>query len=169
VGIVDVAPETMRAGLIEMADFARATEPLERFEDFLERAMRFMPHRSEAHLRYSLTHSLKRTADGHYTWKQDQRPRPMVARSPGEQEADRQRLAEALWRDVHAVRCPALLFRGAQSKILAHDVAERMVKEMRDGHLVVIPRATHNVHSDNPADFAYALDAFLSDALRRAL
>jgi pimeloyl-ACP methyl ester carboxylesterase len=36
---------------------------------------------------------------------------------------------------------------------------------MHSANLVVIPRATHNVHSDNPADFAAALDAFLSKVL----
>ena len=38
----------------------------------------------------------------------------------------------------------------------------RAVKSMRDARQVVIPRATHNVHSDNPGDFARALDDFLS-------
>jgi pimeloyl-ACP methyl ester carboxylesterase len=155
-GIVDVAPETMQEGHLEMEQFARATETLSRFEDFLERAMRFMPHRSEAHLRYSLTHSLKRT-DGGYTWKQDSRPRPGPALSPEAQVARR----EALWSDVRAIRTRTLLFRGAESKILAHHVAERMVKSMHDARLVVIPRATHNVHSDNPGDFARELDTFL--------
>ena len=156
-GIVDVAPETMREGEVEMSQFAQATETLERFEDFLDRARRFMPHRPEAHLRYSLTHSLKRTPGG-YTWKQDHRPRPGAQPSP-EQRAERR---ERLWRDVRAIATPTLLFRGAESKILAHEVAERMVKSMPDARLVVIPRATHNVHSDNPVDFARELDAFLS-------
>src|SRR5918998_644384 len=44
VGIVDVAPETMREGQIEMEQFRAATETLARFDDFLDRAMRFMPH-----------------------------------------------------------------------------------------------------------------------------
>jgi pimeloyl-ACP methyl ester carboxylesterase len=34
---------------------------------------------------------------------------------------------------------------------------------MPNARLVVIPRATHNVHSDNPGDFAVALDAFLTE------
>jgi len=155
-GIVDVAPETMREGEVEMSQFAQATETLERFEDFVDRARHFMPHRPEAHLRYSLTHSLKRTPRG-YTWKQDHRPRPSAQPSP-EQRAERR---EELWRDVRAIRTPTLLFRGAESKILAHDTAERMVKSMSDARLVVIPRATHNVHSDNPVDFARELESFL--------
>ena len=51
------------------------------------------------------------------------------------------------------------------SKILALDVAEKTVAAMQDARLVVIPRATHNVHSDNPADFARELDTFLTEVL----
>ncbi len=160
-GIVDVAPEVMRDGILEMEQFRRATETLDSFEAFLERSKAFMPHRAEAQLRYSLTHSLKRTADGRYTWKQDHRPRRPSAGSAEEMQAETTSVAN----DVRAIRVPTLLFRGAESKILAQDAAERMVKSMHDARLVVIPRATHNVHSDNPADWARSLDAFLASTL----
>ncbi|MSQ29554.1 MAG: alpha/beta hydrolase [Dehalococcoidia bacterium] len=162
--IVDIAPETMREGLVEMEQFRQETETLRRFDDFLERAIRFMPHRAPEHLRYSLTHSLKQTEQG-WTWKQDHRPRPMAELSEPERATGRAQSADALWADVRAIRVPTILFRGANSKILAADVAARTVAAMRDARLVVIPRATHNVHSDNPADFAAALNAFLSDVL----
>ena len=58
-----------------------------------------------------------------------------------------------------------MLFRGANSKILSHEVAEKTIEVMQDARLVVIPDATHNVHSDNPKDFARELDAFLSEVL----
>jgi pimeloyl-ACP methyl ester carboxylesterase len=165
-GIVDVAPETMREGQIEMEQFRSETETLSRFEDFLERAMKFMPHRAPEHLRYSLTHSLRRTSDG-WTWKQDHRRRPQMELGQAEMEAARKRNAEALWADVKAIQVPTLLFRGENSKILSEDVAERTVAAMHDARLVVIPRATHNVHSDNPADFSAALDAFLAEVLSK--
>jgi pimeloyl-ACP methyl ester carboxylesterase len=168
VGIVDIAPETMRAGQIEMEQFRQATETLNSFDDFLNRAIKFMPHRPEAHLRYSLTHSLKAVEDG-WTWKQDHRRREgMNQGSEEEQQAAREARAEALWADVKAIQQPALLFRGENSKILAHDSAERTVAEMQNARLVVIPRATHNVHSDNPTDFARELDAFLSEVLPKS-
>ncbi len=159
-GIVDVAPDVMRAGIIEMEQFRQATETLDSFDAFLERAVAFMPQRAEAHLRYSLTHSLRETDDGRYTWKQDHRPRPKPT-------AEAPRWA-ALADDVRRIRVPTLLFRGAESKILAQDAAERMTKSMNDARLVVIQRATHNVHSDNPRDWARALDAFLSETLAEA-
>lgn len=161
-GVVDVAPDIMREGVLELEQFRQATETLDRFEDFLERAKRFMPQRAEAHLRYSLTHALKRLPDGRYTWKQDQRRRP-EAQLAREELARRSELrAEGLAEDVRRIRVPTLLFRGAESKVLSPEAADRMVKSMADARLVTIPRATHNVHSDNPADFARALDEFLS-------
>lgn len=164
--IVDVAPETMREGQIEMEQFRQATETLTRFEDFLDRAMKFMPHRPPEHLRYSLTHSLKQT-EGGWTWKQDHRRRQQQATGPAEQEAARARNAKALWADVKSIAAPTLLLRGAESKILSPEVAERTVAAMTNARLVVIPRATHNVHSDNPGDFAAAVDAFLTEVLPR--
>jgi pimeloyl-ACP methyl ester carboxylesterase len=162
-GIVDVAPETMREGQLEMEQFRQATETLNSFDDFLDRAMKFMPHRAPEHLRYSLTHSLKQTPDG-WTWKQDHRPR-QPGLSADEQVAARALSTAALWADVRAIRTPTLLFRGENSKILSEEVAERTVAAMPNARLVVIPRATHNVHSDNPADFAAALDSFLGETL----
>lgn len=163
VGIVDVAPESMREGLVEMEAFRSETETLDSFEAFLERAMKFMPHRTPEHLRYSLTHALKTTPDGRCTWKQDHRRRPHDAElGDAERSAAREARAEALWNDLRAIRAPTLLFRGAESKILSVEVAERVVREMANAELVEIPRATHNVHSDNPVDFANALDAFLA-------
>ena len=163
-GIVDIAPETMREGQLEMEAFRNETETLRAFDDFLDRAIKFMPHRAPEHLRYSLAHSLKEVPDG-FTWKQDHRPREGMEMSDEEREADRARSAENLWDDIRALQSPTLLFRGANSKILSQESAEQAVAAMRDARMVVIPAATHNVHSDNPKDFARELDAFLSDAL----
>ena len=144
---------------------ASATETLSRFDDFLDRAMKFMPApRAGAPALQPHALSLKQTDDG-WTWKQDHRRRRLPALSPEEQEASRRRNAEALWADVKAISMPALLLRGAESKILSPEVAERTVAAMSRARLVVIPRATHNVHSDNPADFAAAVDAFLAEVL----
>ncbi|NKB99575.1 MAG: alpha/beta fold hydrolase [Pseudomonadales bacterium] len=163
VGIVDVAPVSMQEGQQEMADYRQATDVLANFEDFVDRSKKFMPHRAEAHLRYSLFHSLKQTSDGSYTWKRDHRPRPLEEMSATEMERLRLGREAALWEDVRGIRQPTILFRGEDSKILSPEVASKMVGELPKGQLVTISRATHNVHSDNPVDFAAALDAFLSD------
>lgn len=166
VGIVDVAPETMREGQIEMEQFRQATETLDRFEDFLARARKFIAHRAPEHLRYSLTHALKQTEDGRYTWKQDhRRRRPDRDLSDDERASVRAQRADAMWSDLRSIDKPTMLFRGEWSKILSPEVARRVIDEMPNARLVEIPRATHNVHSDNPKDFAAALDEFLGEVL----
>lgn len=165
VGIVDVAPVSMEEGQVEMAAFRQETDVLDRFDDFLDRAKKFMPHRPEAHLKYSLTHSLKQTADGRYTWKRDQRPRPRRAISDDDRVQETNARSEQRWRDVGRIKAPTILFRGAESMILSEDAADKMIKTLPNGRLKVIPDATHNVHSDNPVAFARALDEFLSEVL----
>jgi esterase len=152
--IVDIAPETLRSD-VSLNDFKTQTEELERFEDFVERAHGFMPHRPLAQLRYSLKHSLKQLANGTWTWKQDQRPGAVHSTRP---------LAD-LWNDLPRINAPTLLIRGAQSNVLAASVAQRAVALLPDGKLVTIDPATHNVHSDNPKAFAAELHSFLQQAM----
>ena len=151
--IVDVAPELMPAGQERMRSFRRETETLARFEDFLERAVKFSPHRAPEHLRYSLLHALKQTADG-WTWKQDHR---RVAPD----EAEVKRKVEELWAAARAITTQTLLVRGADSQVLSEDSQQRTAAAMVDCDTVTIQRATHNVHSDNPKDFVAAMDRWL--------
>ncbi len=162
VGIVDVAPVSMAEGQQEMSDYRLATDVLDKFEDFVERSKGFMPHRAEAHLRYSLFHSLKQLDDGRYTWKRDSRNRELPVLSPTAEAELQEERRQALWQDVRSIKQPTLLFRGAQSKILSPAIADQMIEALPNGQLVTIENATHNVHSDNPVDFAAALDNFLS-------
>jgi esterase len=150
--IVDIAPTTMHSGVLSMEGFRIETETLSRFEDFLERSHKFMPHRPLAQLRYSLMHSLKQLPDGRWTWKQDYRPGAVRHHAP---------LAE-LWNELPKITAPTLLMRGAQSNVLAEDVAQRAVGALPNGKLVTIDPATHNVHSDNPNAFARELHTFLT-------
>jgi len=153
--IVDIAPTTLHSGVLSMEGFKIETETLSRFDDFLERAHKFMPHRPIAQLRYSLTHSLKQLSDGRWTWKQDHRPGAVRRHAP---------LAE-LWGELPKIVAPTLLMRGAQSNVLAPDVAQRVIDTLPSGKLATIDPATHNVHSDNPNAFARELHAFLQAVL----
>jgi pimeloyl-ACP methyl ester carboxylesterase len=153
--IVDIAPTAMNSGVLSMEGFKIETETLSRFEDFLERSHKFMPHRPLAQLRYSLMHSLKQLPDGRWTWKQDHRSGAVHRHAP---------LAD-LWNDLPKITAPTLLMRGAQSNVLDPVVAQRAVTTLPTGKLVTIDPATHNVHSDNPNAFARELHAFLQTVL----
>jgi pimeloyl-ACP methyl ester carboxylesterase len=153
--IVDIAPTTLNAGVLSMEGFKIETETLSRFDEFLERSHKFMPHRPIAQLRYSLLHSLKQLPDGHWTWKQDHRAGAVKRNAP---------LAE-LWEDLPKISAPTLFMRGAQSNVLAADVARQAAATVQQGSVVTIDPATHNVHSDNPSAFARELHAFLQRVL----
>jgi pimeloyl-ACP methyl ester carboxylesterase len=60
-----------------------------------------------------------------------------------------------------AIRCPALVVRGAESRVLGRQAAEQMVKAMPDAEMMEIPRATHPAHLDNPEGFREAVMGFL--------
>ena len=152
--IVDIAPTTMHSGVLSMEGFKIETETLSRFDDFLERSHKFMPHRPIAQLRYSLMHSLKQLPDGRWTWKQDHRPGAVRRHAP---------LAE-LWNELPKIAVPTLLMRGAQSNVLSAEVAQRAINSLPQGKLITIDPATHNVHSDNPNAFAHELHSFLQSA-----
>jgi len=161
VGIVDVAPELLDEGQVMMNQFDRATETMSRFEDFLERARQYLPHRPPDQLRYSLLHSLKPLPDGRWTWKQDHRAGAIARGADVLARNGAGGWFYDLWLDLPRITAPSLLLRGAQSTILSTEVARRAARVLPRGELVTIDPATHNVHSDNPRDFADALLAFL--------
>lgn len=159
--IVDVGPVVLQKGVLELEQFRHDTETLRRFEDFLERAVKFNPQRRPAHLRYSLLHSLKPVPDG-WTWKQDHRPRPHGETLSNEAvQAERERRSQALWQDAEAIQAPTLLLRGALSHILSDESALEMAQRMHSCHVAVIPGAGHSVQGDNPRAFAQELDQFV--------
>jgi esterase len=149
--IVDIAPTTLHSGVVSMEGFKIETETLSRFDDFLERAHKFMPHRPLAQLRYSLMHSLKQLPDGRWTWKQDHRADAVKRLRP----------LDELWQELPKIAAPTLFIRGAQSNVLAPQDAERAAATVQQGKLATIDPATHNVHSDNPNAFARELHSFL--------
>lgn len=156
--IVDVAPELITAGQQSIRAFRQDAETLVRFDDFLDRAIKFSPHRAPAHPRYSLMHALKQT-DGGWTWKQDHRPRTQPEDSTVKRKIDE------LWDAVRAITTPTLLVRGELSQVLSEDSHQRTAQAAQDCETATIPRATHNVQGDNPRDFATALDAWVVSRL----
>ena len=160
--LIDAGPEPMPQGQASTMAFHAETDVLERFEDFLDRAVKFNPARKPEHLAYSLTHSLKRTDKG-WTWKQDPRGRDRVRATPlDERQAAATRRNAELWDDLRALATRTLIIRGDASKTLAADVAQRMVEAAQHATLVTVPGASGYVPGDRPREFAEALDAFLS-------
>jgi len=61
------------------------------------------------------------------------------------------------------IRCPALVIRGEESRVLRAEVAREMSRAIPRGRFAEIPKAAHPVHTDNPAGFAGAILSFLEE------
>ena len=106
-------------------------------EEAIDR-FRFLPessHAPESLRRKIATRSIREEPDGRFGYKFDpawfglpSRPRP----------------------DPKDVRCPVLLVRGAESRLLSEEAARAFVAELPDGELAVIPEAGHHVAMDRP-------------------
>lgn len=61
------------------------------------------------------------------------------------------------------IRCPALIVRGAESRVMSAAAAREMCGAIPRGEFTEIPMAAHPVHTDNPEGFARAVLAFLNE------
>jgi pimeloyl-ACP methyl ester carboxylesterase len=116
-------------------------------EDFIAELTKNAPYARPEHLRHLAEKSLIRR-DGRWYRTYD---REILARF------DHYDLVG----NLSDIRCPALVIRGAESRVLGHQAAEQMAKAMPAGELVEIPRATHPAHLDNPDRFRKAVMGFL--------
>jgi esterase len=63
--------------------------------------------------------------------------------------------------NLPGIQCPALIVRGAESRVLGRQAAEAMAGAIPAGEMAEIPRATHPAHLDNPEGFREAVMGFL--------
>jgi esterase len=152
--IVDIGPEISEEGGQAIASFVAANEEFEDLEAFVENVRRYDPYRSREHIERTVRYNLFQRADGKYISKCDRAPRrldlPRVVRPAG-----------LSLETVARLRMPVLVVRGASSKILQADAAERFVAALPDGRLVTVPDCGHNVHSQNTLGFLGAIEEFL--------
>jgi pimeloyl-ACP methyl ester carboxylesterase len=155
--IVDVSPEVQRQGVDHIRSFIQASDVLNSFEEFVQRAHQFNPRRSLENIRSRLSHNLKQLPNGKWTWKYDK-----ALRSP--QRGFQARALLDLWDEVRAIRCPTLIIKGAESDILSVESATKLQQAIPNSRLAVVPGAGHSVMGDNPESFVAAVRPFL-DAL----
>jgi pimeloyl-ACP methyl ester carboxylesterase len=153
--VIDTGPRIEPAGREHLLSFLREPAELDSLEAFVDRAIAFNPRRDRATLRVSLLRNLVRLPDGKWTWKYDRRHHGRVPES--EREASR----AAVWRAADRIRCPVLIVRGSESRVVTRESAEALAASMPRGKFAEIPDAGHAVHSDQPRALVAALTAFL--------
>lgn len=111
---------------------------------------RFLPtsaHATEALRVHIAQHSVREEPDGRFSFKFDPRWFALPASPPP---------------DLGKIRCPVLLLRGSESEMLTAEGANRLVGELRDGRQLLIQRAGHHIHLDQPDAFLAAVVPFLA-------
>jgi esterase len=156
--MIDVHPEIPpdSAELRRIRDFMSGPAELDSIDEFVERAVRFNPRRSERLLRQSIQHSLRQTQDGRWTWKYDPRHRST------EQFERLRRDFGTLTAALPRVSCPVMIVRGAESGVLSDDRAAQLAACFADGSWATVRQAGHNVQGDNPAGLVEAVAPFVT-------
>ncbi|MEU4704352.1 alpha/beta fold hydrolase [Nonomuraea dietziae] len=149
--LIDVAPGVDFDSTRRVRDFMAGLGPVRDLETVVEAAMRVNPQADRASVAYRMSTLFRRAPDGDWVPKGDLRPPDFPAIL-----AVIDRLADQL------TKTPVLLVRGGRSRVLPQAAAERLVGQIPDGRLVVVPDAGHNVQEDNPAALTTALRAFLT-------
>jgi esterase len=156
--LVDVGTSPPRTeGLDRLRSFVTMEHEHDSFEGFIDQAMRFNPRRDPDLLRGSLTHSLRRMANGRWTWKYD---RQHAVGGSAEQHAETMRKIDER---LSSITCPTLIVRGAESDLFFDEDAEAMAERIPNARWVQIPGAGHTVQGDNPRDLAEALRVFFAE------
>lgn len=102
----------------------------------------------------TLTTNLRQRAGGGWAFKHDERHL-----DPDVIEATRQTMATLVDR-LELIRCPTLLVRGAESRIVSRSDMEALALRLADTQLLEIGGAGHNVQGDRPLELAAAIRRF---------
>jgi pimeloyl-ACP methyl ester carboxylesterase len=117
-------------------------------QDYVEQSRQNSPYAGEDLLRRIASLALDRGQDGRFRLQYD---REVLAHF------DRYDLRPCL-KDI---RCPSLMIRGEESRVMREDVAREMGRAIPAGRFCAVPRATHPVHTDNPQAFQQIVLDFL--------
>jgi len=153
--VVDVGPELSDRGRQVIAGFVRANEEFDDLEHFVRNVQQYDPYRSREHIERTVKYNMLQRADGKYVSKCDSNPRRIgLVRGTGP-------LENITLDDARAFDLPVLLVRGADSRILTADAAERFRDALPNGTLVTVANCGHNVHGQNTKGFIEAVGGFL--------
>jgi len=69
---------------------------------------------------------------------------------------------------LSSIRCPSLIIRGKESRVMGDEVAREMSRMIPQGKFAEVPMATHPLHTDNPIEFQRVVFDFLGSFFIRS-
>ena len=159
--LVDVTPASSEANL-EMSAFDRGSVGLvggpqeyESFEAMADATVALSPYRAPAGVRRGVRHNSRRTPEGRWRWRYDLGgPRP-------EGSPDWSEDFETLWDDLGSITVPLMLVRGALSKFVRDEDADRVARTLPSARIDVVEGSGHAVQSDQPMALVALLNEFV--------
>ena len=151
------ATEGPNEGQQQIRDFISSAREFDSIDEYIDRVAEYDPFRSREHIRRTLIYNLMQRSDGKYVSKNGLR-RAVEAPRPGDELGSRPTIE-----DVRVIECPALVVRGAQSRVLTPEHAATFAEALPAGELVTVADCGHNVHSQNTPGFLEVLLPFLGE------
>ena len=159
--VVDVGPEIRPEGVDVIRGIMQAQMDVEydSIDQAIDLTRAHNPQRPREVSASRMPHNLRQLPSGKWVWKYDTRFRRGAPQTPEQ----RQRMLNRseLWDDVRKIGCPTLVVRGARSKILLAEDADKLAAAFPQAEKVEIPNAGHSVQTDNPAVLAAEMRRFL--------
>lgn len=150
--VAESTPDGENGGRESIRRFTDASSKPASMESLVARTKEYTPWRSDSQIRGSLTHSLRESGDGRWSWKYD----PAIG-----QILNMRRDESKRWEALTMINMPTLFVRGANSDMTTSDIFKKVVATVPDSQGVTIPDAGHRVAGDNPAAFNHAVRKFL--------
>lgn len=156
--LVDIGPEVDPRGVKTLS---RPKYEFSSLAEFVDSLRQREPLAQEEVLYHYATFVTKKLPDGRLTWKHDPQMNEAVTKvlESGVE-------VDVMWQLLAQIKCSTLIVRGAESNILSHEVAQRMVAVMPQAKLVEIQGAGHAIIWSKPDQFYRVVERFLRQERR---
>ncbi|GIW07651.1 MAG: hydrolase [Dehalococcoidia bacterium] len=141
--IEDIGPETPAAATAAVMERIRTSpQRFNSLDEYIAWSRQSLQFADEEWLREKARHATRQLPDGTYENKYRHN---QSQNAPLTTELN-------LWEHIAKITCPTLIVRGSESEVLTAEIADRMAEVMPNARHIVIERAGHPVHEDNPRD-----------------
>ena len=151
--VVDIDPDPQNAQTArDFSDIEAEPDSWDSLEEFQERLRHRQVYTGDPALKSQALAVSRQTSDGKYVWKADIRIVTEYERPD-------------LWDSWSRIRCPVLLVRGRQSRLLTHETAVKMRAELPTSQvrLAELEGGGHWFHQDFPGAFEATVRWFLDE------